>query len=78
MSKFVIECPSCGRYAEASTGFFAKKKIDCVCGHTINIKTEKFSSKVYAHCGNTVVFDQSKGDDAICPVCHEKTIPART
>ena len=33
MSKFVIECPSCGRYAEASTGFFVKKKIDCACGY---------------------------------------------
>ena len=72
MGKFVIECPNCGRYVEAKTGFFAKKKIDCVCGHTINVKTEKFASKVCAHCGNIVVFDQSKGDDAICPVCHEK------
>ena len=31
MSKFVIECPRCGRYAEAKTGFFARKKIDCAC-----------------------------------------------
>ncbi len=29
MSRFVIECPVCGRYAEARTGFFALKKIDC-------------------------------------------------
>ncbi len=29
MSKFVIECPVCGRYAEAKTGFLAQKKIDC-------------------------------------------------
>ena len=72
MSKFVIECPSCGRYAEASTGFFAKKKIDCACGYTINIKTDKLSSKVCPSCGNTVVYDQSKGEDAKCPVCHEK------
>lgn len=72
MSKFVIECPSCGRYAEASTGFFAKKKIDCTCGHVINVKTEKLTSKVCPHCGNNVVFDQSKGEDAVCPVCHEK------
>lgn len=72
MSKFVIECPSCGRYAEASTGFFAKKKIDCACGYVINVKTDKLSSKVCPHCGNTVVFDQSKGEDAKCPVCHEK------
>lgn len=72
MSKFVIECPSCSRYAEASTGFFAKKKIVCVCGYVINVKTDKLSSKVCSHCGNTVVFDQSKGEDALCPVCHEK------
>ena len=27
MAKFAIECPSCGSYAEAKTGFFARKKI---------------------------------------------------
>lgn len=70
MSKFVIECPSCRRYAEASTGFFAKKKIDCACGYTINVKTDKMSSKICPKCGNHVVFDQSKGDDAKCPVCN--------
>jgi len=31
MRKFVMECPSCGKYVEASTGFFAKKRIVCVC-----------------------------------------------
>lgn len=29
MSQFVIDRPRCGRYAEAGTGFFARKKIDC-------------------------------------------------
>lgn len=72
MAKFVIECPVCGRYAEASTGFFAKKKIDCACGHVINVKTEKLASKVCPHCGNNVVYDQSKGENATCPVCHAK------
>ncbi|MBQ4560729.1 MAG: SPFH domain-containing protein [Clostridia bacterium] len=71
MKKFVIECPSCGRYAEASTGFFARKKIDCACGYVINVKTDKLSSKECPHCGNTVVYDQSKGEEAKCPVCHE-------
>ena len=71
MSKFVIECPSCGRYAEAKTGFFARKKIDCACGHTINLRTETLSSRVCPHCGNNVVYDQAKGDGAKCPVCHE-------
>lgn len=71
MAKFVIECPVCGKYAEAKTGFFARKKIDCACGHTINVRTEKLSSRVCPHCGNNVVFDQSKGEKAKCPVCGE-------
>ena len=41
MAKFVMECPNCGKYVEAKTGFFARKKIDCACGYTINVKTEK-------------------------------------
>ena len=72
MSKFVIECPSCGKYTEASNSFFAKKKIECTCGYTINVRTDKMSSRVCPHCGNNVIFDQSKGDKAICPVCHKK------
>lgn len=71
MSKFVIECPACGKYAEAKTGFFARKKIDCACGHTINVRTVKMTSRDCPHCGNTVVFDQSKGAAAKCPVCGE-------
>lgn len=71
MAKFVIECPSCGKFAEAKSGFFARKKIDCACGHVIDIRTEKLSSRKCPHCGNDVVFDQSKGEKAKCPVCHE-------
>ncbi|MDE7293559.1 MAG: SPFH domain-containing protein [Oscillospiraceae bacterium] len=69
MAKFVIECPHCGKFAEARTGFFARKKIDCVCGNTINVRTDKMTSRECPHCGNTVVFDQSKGENAVCPVC---------
>ncbi len=77
MSKFVIECPNCGNYAEAKTGIFGTtvfgtKKIHCTCGYTIDIKTDKVTSRECPHCGNTVIFDQSKGEDAVCPVCHEK------
>lgn len=71
MSKFVIECPTCGRYAEAKTGFFARKKIDCACGYTIDVRTDKLTSRECPHCGNTVVFDQSRGAAAKCPVCGE-------
>lgn len=71
MAKFVIECPSCGKFAEGKTGFFARKKIDCACGHTINVRTDKMASRQCPHCGNTVIFDQTAGDKALCPVCHE-------
>lgn len=71
MSKFVIECPNCGKYAEARTGFFARKKIDCACGYTINVRTDKLAGRECPHCGNMVVFDQSEGEKALCPVCHE-------
>ena len=69
MAKFVIECPRCGRYAEAKSGFLARKKIDCACGNVIDVRTDKLASRVCAHCGNNVVFDQSKGEKARCPVC---------
>lgn len=71
MSKFVMECPNCGKYVEAKTGFFARKKIDCSCGYTIDVRTDKLTSRQCPHCGNDVVFDQSKGDKAKCPVCGE-------
>ena len=45
MAKFVIECPRCGKYVEAKTGFFARKKIDCACGYTINVRTDKMASR---------------------------------
>ena len=72
MAKFVIECPSCGKYTQASNFIFAKKKIDCSCGYKINVKTESLSSKECPHCKNNVVYDQKKGDKSICPVCKEK------
>ena len=71
MSKFVIECPHCGKFAEAKTGFFVRKKINCDCGYTIDVRTDKMTTRTCPHCGNDVVFDQSKGANAKCPVCGE-------
>ena len=71
MAKFVMECPNCGRYVQARTGFFARKKIDCACGYTIDVRTDRLASRTCPHCGNDVVFDQSKGASAKCPVCGE-------
>lgn len=72
MAKFAIECPSCKKYAEAKTGFFARKKIDCSCGYTIDVRTDKLVSRECPHCGNQIVLDQSKGSEATCPVCNQK------
>jgi membrane protease subunit (stomatin/prohibitin family)/predicted RNA-binding Zn-ribbon protein involved in translation (DUF1610 family) len=74
MAKFVMDCPKCGKYAEAKTGWwiFGTKKIDCVCGYIIDVKTEKIKAKNCPHCGNDVIYDQSKSDDALCPVCKNK------
>lgn len=75
MAKFVIECPNCGKYAQANSGLFGfigrTKKVDCACGYTIDVDAEKLSSRECPHCGNNVVFDQSKGEKAKCPVCGE-------
>ena len=72
MGKFVIECPHCGRYATAKTGFFAKKKIECDCGYTIDVKTDRMATRVCPSCGNLFVYDQKQGLNVRCPVCHEK------
>ena len=69
MAKFAIACPACGKYAEARTGFFARKKIECSCGNIIDVRTDKLASRQCPHCGNQIVFDQTKGADAKCPVC---------
>ena len=76
MAKFVIECPSCGKYAQADSGYFfgligKTRTIPCSCGHIINVATESLASRVCAHCGNDVVFDQALGAKATCPVCGE-------
>lgn len=72
MAKFAIACPKCGKYAEGKTGFFAKKKIECSCGNIIDVRTDKLAARECPHCGNQVVFDQTKGADAVCPVCQGK------
>lgn len=69
MAKFVIECPQCHSYTTAST--FLHRKVDCNCGYTINVSTDRMTARECPHCKNTVVFDQAKGDKALCPVCKE-------
>lgn len=74
MSKFIIACPVCHNYAEASTGFFASKHIRCACGNVINVKTDRMATKSCPSCGNNVVYDQSEGTNAKCPVCHAQLV----
>lgn len=74
MANFLIQCPCCGTFTKASTSLFAKKNIKCSCGNIINVKKDKQKSIRCQHCGNIVVYDQTKGFNAECPVCHEKVI----
>ena len=78
MSKFIIACPVCHNYAEASTGFFASKHIRCSCGNIIDVKTDRMSTMKCPSCGNNVVYDQAEGQDAKCPVCHAKLVSDAT
>lgn len=71
MAKFVLECPYCERHIEAKTGLFARRKISCTCGHTIDVKTEKMATRSCPNCNNLVVFDVSKKDKVKCPVCRK-------
>lgn len=70
--KFVIACPKCGTYVEGTTGLFAPKTLKCSCGYKINVELEAIQSKECPHCGNTVKYDVRLGDEATCPICHEK------
>ncbi len=77
MGKFVIECKKCKGFVEARSGIFGtslfgSKTVKCACGNVIDVQAEKLASRTCAHCGNTVIYDQSKGDSAVCPVCHQK------
>lgn len=48
MPKFAIECPNCRRYAQVSAGFFVRKKTDCSCGYSIDVRTDKLTSRPQA------------------------------
>lgn len=74
MSKFIIACPVCHNYAQASTGFFANKHIHCSCGNVINVKTDRMTTCTCPSCGNNVVYDQAEGTDAKCPVCKQELV----
>ncbi|MBQ7916644.1 MAG: SPFH domain-containing protein [Firmicutes bacterium] len=82
MAKFVMKCPTCAQggtdvYVSVdgglfNSGLFAKKIVQCPHGHDINVKTDRMAVKTCPHCGNSVVYDQSKGESATCPVCQTK------
>lgn len=72
MEKLVIQCSDCGSYNEVKIGLFAKKTVKCTCGKDINVKDRFLENKKCPHCGNSVVFDIRKGENAVCPVCKQK------
>ena len=71
MSKFVIECPNCGKYVEVRKFSFTTKSVNCGCGHPFVVDPHTMESRKCAHCGNEVAFNPHKGGKAKCPICHE-------
>lgn len=81
MGRYVMRCPECAKqnqdvYLEVrgglfNKGFFGDRKKACPNGHIIWVKYERTAQKVCPHCGNTVVYDQSKGEEVKCVVCHK-------
>ena len=69
MSKFVIECPQCHNYTMAS--HVLNRHVKCTCGYEISVKNDRLAAKECPHCHNTVIYDQAKGEKAVCPVCKE-------
>jgi hypothetical protein len=82
MSKIAVECPHChNNYVELETNFFARVKekftegkeisgpVCPSCGERVKVKRSMLTTTECSHCGNTVVYDQGKGDKALCPVC---------
>ena len=74
MAKFIIECPHCGAYQTASTSFFARNVLECKCGKLIEVNKDRYTIRTCPHCGNSVMYDQAKGDKAVCPICKEKLV----
>ncbi len=74
MGKFIIECPKCHTILEARTGFLAPRHCECACGYSIDLKSETVTTRICAHCGNSVIYDQRLGTGAICPVCKKSIV----
>ncbi len=71
MAKFVLKCPKCDTVNKASTFILAKKVIECgACGEKINVKENRYTSKICPYCGDTFVYDQAKGKQTNCLSCN--------
>ena len=72
MAKFVLKCPKCDTVNKASTFILAKKVIECgACGEKINVKDNRYTSKICPFCGDTFVYDQAKGKQTKCLSCNK-------
>lgn len=68
MAKFMMQCPACNHPIMASTGWFAKKKIKCVCGHMVDV--EVMAQEECPECGELVVYDRTETYTPSCPGCN--------
>ncbi len=74
MGKLYIRCPECQDFVEVKTGFITgrvlQQNIRCGHNHVIDVKSARMTSKRCPSCGNSVAYDQLKGQKAKCPVCN--------
>lgn len=80
MGKFAIECSKCGNYVTAYNGVrgLFQNKVKCACGNEIDVRSQRMAATVCSECGNTVMYDQGKGEKATCPVCGKSLLPKET
>lgn len=77
MGKFAISCNKCGNYVTAYNGLrgLFHNSVNCTCGNTIDVRSERMTAAECPHCGNSVVYDQGKDKKTVCPVCHKLILP---
>lgn len=78
MGKFVISCPSCGKYVTAYNGLrgLIQNQIKCSnCEYEIDVKSNRMTNVICSNCGNSVMYDQGKKIPQ-CPVCGQRILPA--
>ena len=69
----LTKCPKCGLIFEAEYGgFLGGANVKCPkCNERFNVKEQSRQAVTCANCHKEVLFDATKGENQLCPVCHQ-------